>query len=132
LAATLPVLIAGCGTGAVSTAGLSGTQKAIATTISNFQSDAETNDTSKLCSTDLAPALVRSLSTGGHTCTSVLSSQLKIVDAFSLSLANDSIKVTGNNATAVVQDTYSGKTTHQDTITLVKSGTVWKISGIAG
>src|SRR5208283_5203028 len=102
----------------------------IATTISNFQSDAETNSPSKLCDNDLAPSVVARLSTAGHTCSSVISSQLKVVDSFNLSLANNSIKVDGNTATAVVEDTQSGKTTHIDTITLVKSGSTWKIAGI--
>ncbi len=124
--------LAGCGTGTVSTSGLSGPEKAIATTISNFQSDAETNDTSKLCDSDLAANVVRSLSTDGHTCTAVLADQLKIVDSFDLALVANTIKVTGDTATAEVQDTESGKTTHLDTITLVKSGSVWKISRVGG
>ena len=124
--------LSGCGAAAVSTSGLSGPQKDIATAISNFQSDAETSDSSKLCTSDLAPSVVQSLSTAGHTCSAVISSQLKIVDAFALSLIANSIKVNGNTATAKVQDTQSGKTTHVDTITLVKSGSTWKISGIAG
>ena len=132
LATAVALGLAGCGPATITTSGLSGAQKDIATTISNFQSDAETNSSSKLCNNDLAPSVVQRLSSGGHTCSSVLTNQLKVVDSFSLSLANSSIKVNGNTATAVVQDTQNGKTTHLDTITLVKSGSTWKISGIGG
>ena len=132
LASVLALGLAGCGPATITTSGLSGAQKDIATTISNFQSDAETNSTSKLCNNDLAPSVVQRLSRSGHTCSNVLTSQLKVVDSFNLSLANSSIKVDGNTATAVVEDTRSGRTTHLDTIMLVKSGSTWKISGIGG
>ncbi len=131
--AVLAIALAGCGTtGSVSTSGLSGAQKDIASTISNFQSDAETNDTSKLCNNDLASSVAQSLSAGGHTCASVLASQLKVVDSYNLSLVDHDITVKGNAATAVVQDTASGKTTHEDTLTLVKQGSTWRVSGIGG
>jgi hypothetical protein len=133
LPALAAVALAGCGTaGTVSTTGLSGPEKAIATTISNFQSDAETNAPSKVCENDLAPSVVQALSTGGHTCAGVISEQLKVVDSFDLALVAHSIKVNGDTATAEVEDTQSGKTTHIDTITLVKSGSTWKISKLGG
>ncbi len=131
--AVLALALAGCGTaGSVSTSGLSGAQKDIATTISNFQSDAETNDASKLCDDDLASNVTQSLSVGGHTCASVLTSQLKVVDSYNLSLIDHDITVKGDTATATVQDTQSGRTTHVDTLTLVKQGSTWKISSVGG
>ncbi len=127
------VALAGCGTGGtVSTTGLTGPEQQIATTIANFQSDAETNAASKVCDNDLAASIVQALSTGGHTCADVISSQLKVVDSFDLALVAHSIKVNGDTATAEVEDTQSGKTTHIDTITLVKSGSTWKISRLGG
>ena len=131
----LALALAGCGTAAtISTSGLTPAQKLVATAISNFQSDAQANDTSKLCSQDLAPSVVRALSVGGHTCPSVMSDQLKVVDptGFTLSLVANSIKISGTTATATVKDTQSGKTTHLDTLRLAKVGTTWKIAGLAG
>jgi len=132
LSASLAVMLAGCAStgGTVSTSGLSGAQKEIASTISNFQSDAQDASASKICANDLAASIVQSLSTGGHTCESAITSQLKVVDSFNLSLATNAIKVNGNTATVVVQDTQAGKTTHLDTLTLVRSGSTWKISGL--
>jgi hypothetical protein len=130
LSATVAVLVAGCATtGTVSTSGLSGAQKDIATTIGDFQSDAQAGDAAKICSAELAPSVVAALNANGHTCEAVIKDQLKVVDSFSLQLpTNNAIKVNGNTATAVVQDTQSGKTTHVDTLTLVKSGNTWKIA----
>jgi len=115
----------------VSTTGLTGAQKQIATTISNFQSDAETNSPSKICSDDLAPSVVAALSTDGHTCQQAITDQLKVVDSFNLSLASNAIKVNGDTATAAVEDTESGTTTHVDIVTLQKSGSTWKILKVA-
>jgi hypothetical protein len=131
LSATVAVALSGCAsTGSVSTTGLSGAQKDIATAISNFQSDAEAASASKLCQNDLAPNVVQALSAGGRTCEEVIKDQLKVVDSFNLSIPNNrSITVVGDNATVTVQDTQAGKTSHVDTLHLVKSGQTWKLSG---
>lgn len=132
LPALLAVALAGCAsTGSVSTSGLTGAQKQIATTISNFQSDAESNSPAKICSDDLAPSVVAALSTGGHTCPQAITDQLKVVDSFNLSLANNAIKVNGDTATAAVEDTQSGTTSHVDIVTLEKSGSTWKIAKVS-
>jgi hypothetical protein len=130
--ATLAVVLAGCATtGTVSTTGLTGPQKDVATTIANLQSDAQANSASKICQNDFARNVVQALSIGGRRCESVISDQLKVVDNFNLSLLNNhAIKVNGNTATALVQDTQAGKTTHVDTLTLVKEGQAWKISRV--
>jgi hypothetical protein len=130
LSAAVAVMLAGCATtGTVSTSGLTGAQKDIATTIGNFQSDAQAGDAAKICSSDLAPSVVAALNANGHTCEAVIKDQLKVVDSFNLQLpTNNAIKVNGNTATAVVQDTESGKTTHVDTLTLTRSGQTWKIA----
>ena len=125
-------LLAGCGTTAVSTSGLSGAQKDVATTISDFQNDALDNQASKICSNDLAPSVVKALEAGGQTCTSVISEQLKVVNNFDLTIVPGTIKVVGPVATAQVQDTQNGKSKHVDTLRLMKSGSTWKIAGLPG
>lgn len=123
-------VLAGCGTTAVSTSGLSGDQKAVATTVSNFQNDALDNQASKICSNDLAPAVVKALEAGGKTCTSVITEQLKVVNNFNLAIVPGTIKVVGPVATVQVQDTQNGKSKHVNTLRLVRSGSTWKISNL--
>ena len=129
-AALAAAVVAGCGTTAVSTSGLSGEQKAVATTVSNFQGDALDNQASKICSDDLAPAVVKALEAGGQSCETVISNQLKVVNNFNLTIVPGTIKIDGPVATVQVQDTQSGKSKHVDTLRLVKSGSTWKIAGV--
>jgi hypothetical protein len=122
------VLIAGllaCGETA-STSGFKGESHNVAQTVSNFQSDASANNQKKLCENDLAATLTARLRSAGG-CETVLAEQLKEIDALGLTI--ESIAVKGTSALARVKSTYSGKNAIT-TLTLVKEGSHWKISGL--
>jgi hypothetical protein len=123
-ALALAVGAAACGETA-STSNFKGESHNVAQTISDFQSDATAGDQQKLCQNDLAAALTARLQTAGG-CQAVLKNQLHEIDALNMTI--ESITVSGAGATARVKSTYSGKS-HITTLTLVKEGSRWKISG---
>jgi hypothetical protein len=129
-AAGLCVLAAAVGLGAcgetASTSGFKGESHNVAQTVSDFQSDATAGDQQKLCENDLAATVTARLRVGGG-CQAILKKQLHEIDALSLTI--ESIAVNGAGATAHVKSTYSGKN-RISTLTLVKEGSRWKISGV--
>jgi hypothetical protein len=118
--------IAACGETA-STSSFKGESHNVAQTISNFQTDATAEDQKKLCEDDLAATLTTKLGRVGG-CQAVLKTQLHEIDALGLTI--ESIVVKGTAAQARVKSTYSGKS-RVTTLTLVKEGSHWRISGIA-
>jgi hypothetical protein len=117
--------LAACGETA-STSGFKGESHNVAQTVASFQSDAGASDQKKLCENDLAASLTAKLSLAGG-CQAALKEQLKEIDALSLTI--ESIAVNGPRATAHVKSTYAGKS-RTGTLTLVKEGSRWKISGV--
>jgi hypothetical protein len=117
--------VGGCGETA-STGGFKGESHNVAQTVSNFQSDTTAGDQKKLCENDLAATLTARLRSAGG-CEAVLKRQLREID--SLNLTIESIAVSGAGATARVKSTYSGKS-RISTLTLVKEGSRWKVSGV--
>jgi hypothetical protein len=109
-----------------STSNFKGESHNVAQTVSNLQSDATAGDQKKLCENDLAAALTARLRNAGG-CQAVLKKQLHEID--SLNMTIESIAIGGTGATARVKSTYSGKG-RITTLTLVKEGSRWKISGV--
>jgi hypothetical protein len=116
--------VAACGETA-STSNFKGESHNVAQTVSNFQADATANNQKKLCEDDLAGTLTAHFKdTGG--CEAVLKNALHGLD--SLNLTIEAITVNGSTAQAHVKSTWSGKN-RVTTLTLVKEGAHWKISG---
>lgn len=111
-----------------STSGFNGESHNVAQAVSNFQSDTTAGDQKKLCENDLAATVTARLR-GASGCQAVLKEQLHEIDALGLTI--ESIAVNGASATAHVKTTYSGKS-RITTLTLVKEGARWKISGASG
>jgi hypothetical protein len=129
LAAGLSVLgcvlaLGACGE-TVSPGKFSGESRNVAQTVSDFQKDATAGDQTKLCQNDLAAAVAARLKSGGG-CQSALKDQLRQIDALNLTL--ESVTVTEATAQARVKSIWSGKS-RLSTLTLVKEGSRWKISG---
>jgi Domain of unknown function (DUF4878) len=124
-ALALAVGLSACGETA-STSSFKGESHNVAQTISNFQSDATAGDQKKVCENDLAATRTAGLRSGGG-CQAVLKNQLHEID--SLNMTIESIALNGATATARVKSTYSGKP-RITTLTLVKEGSRWKISGV--
>jgi len=110
-----------------STSGFKGESHNVAQTVSDFQSDASASNQKKLCENDLAVTLTARLHGAGG-CQAVLKEQLREIDGLSLTI--ESIAVNGASATAHVKSTYSGKN-RISTLTLVREGSHWKISGLS-
>ncbi|MFZ1154832.1 MAG: nuclear transport factor 2 family protein [Solirubrobacteraceae bacterium] len=123
-ALALAVGLAACGETA-STGNFKGESHNVAQTVSDFQSDATAGNQTKLCQNDLASTLTTRLQSAGG-CQAVLKEQLHEIDALNMTI--ESIAVNGASATAHVKSTYSGKS-RITTLTLVKEGSRWKVSG---
>jgi hypothetical protein len=101
-----------------------GEQHTVAQVISNLQSDVVASDPKKICTNDLASAVVSRLGSVKR-CEAAIKNQLTEVDTPEVTI--QSIQLTGASATAQVQSTYAGKK-RTGTLTLVKEGSRWKIS----
>jgi hypothetical protein len=123
----LAVGLAACGN-TVSTAGFKGEEHAAAQTISNLQSDATAAEQKKICTSDLASAVVRSLG-GTKSCEQAIKNQLAEIDSLEVKVQSISLGAGGATATARVKSTYGGKSAYR-TVTLVKEGGKWKVSGL--
>lgn len=126
LAILAPGALAACGE-VVSTSNFNGESKAVAQSISNFQNDISTANKGNICKKDLASKLTARLDFASGGCQEVIKNQLGQIDTFSLSI--ESIAISGASAQAQVKSTYSGKT-KVSTLTLLKEGGKWKISGV--
>src|SRR5450759_3070453 len=118
------VALTACGETA-STSSFKGESHSVAQSVSDFQSDATAGDQKKLCENDLSSALTARLKSSGG-CQTVLKNQLHELDALNMTI--ESIAVNGAGATAHVKSTYSGKS-RTTTLSLIKEGARWKISG---
>jgi hypothetical protein len=126
----LPLLAIGvvaCGN-TVSTAGFKGEQHAIAQTISNLQSDATAAEQKKICTSDLAGAVVSRLG-GLKGCEAAIKSQLVEIDSLEAAVQSITLGAGGASATARVKSTYGGKSAYR-TVTLVKESGKWTVSGL--
>jgi hypothetical protein len=114
----------------VSTSGFKGEQQQVVKTVSNLQSDVTAGDEKKICSNDLSNALVTKLNAASGGCEHAIKGQLAEIDGFDVSV--QSVQIGGTSAkptaTAHVQSVYSGKKRFT-TLSLVKEGGKWKISG---
>jgi len=113
----------------VSTTSFKGEQQQVAQAISNLQSHATALEAKKICSEDLAAANVARLSTAPGVCKQAIETQLKQIDNFETTV--ESVKISGDRATARVKSVHSGKKAIQ-TLTLVRESGHWKISGVIG
>ena len=131
LAAALALALAGslgaCGETA-STGSFQGESHAVAQAIADLQSNVAAREQKKLCQNNLAAAVAARLARAGGSCQAALKNQLLQIDATGLTIR--SIAVTGKTATARVKSTYSGRT-RESTLTLVKEGGRWRISGVS-
>jgi hypothetical protein len=119
--------LAACGT-TVSTAGFKGEQHEVAQTVSNFQAAATDSEQKKICTEDLAAALVARLG-GTKGCEAAIKSQLTEVDSLEASVESVALAADGKSATAQVKSVREGKKA-TSALTLVKEGGKWKISGV--
>ncbi|HYM44892.1 MAG TPA: nuclear transport factor 2 family protein [Solirubrobacteraceae bacterium] len=123
-----PLLALGLGAcgAAVSTGGFKGEQHAVAQAISNLQKHVTALEQKKVCSDDLASAVVARLNVAPGGCAKAIETQMKEIDSFEVTV--ESVQIGGATATARVKSVHEGKS-RVDTLKLVKEGGKWKISG---
>jgi hypothetical protein len=126
----MPLLAMGLGAcgSTVSTSSFKGEQHAVAQAVSNLQSHATALEAKKICGEDLAAANVARLNAATGGCKRAIETQLKEIDSFETTV--ESIKISGDRATAQVKSIDSGKNAIA-TLTLVKEGGKWRISGVS-
>jgi copper chaperone CopZ len=120
-----PLVLAACGT-TTSTASFKGTEHEVAQTIANLQADITAGEQKKVCANDLAGAVVTRLG-GTKGCESTIKNQIGEIDNTELQV--ESVKVSGERATAAVKSVYQGKK-RLKTVALVKEGGKWKIASL--
>lgn len=126
LLALLALGLAACGT-TTSTSSFKGEEHAVAQAIANLQSNATALEHKKVCHEDLASSVVTRLNRAPGGCEKALESQLKQIDSFEVTV--EAVKIDGTGATAHVKSIREGKD-HIETLTLVKEGGKWRISGV--
>jgi hypothetical protein len=131
IAATCALALGGCGQ-AVSTSAFKGEEHEVAQVISNLQSDVSAGEQQKICSNDLASAVVARLDAASGGCQAVIKEQLSEID--SATVAVDKVTLAGaaakRTAKASVRSIYSGKT-RASTVSLVKEQGKWKVSAVS-
>jgi hypothetical protein len=135
-ATTLALALAGCGSTSTSTSAFKGEKHEVAQAIANLQSDLTSSDQKKVCTNDLAAAVVTKLSYAAGTstgpaagCEQAVKKQLTAIDNLELAVDSVTLKGTGaqQTAQAEVRSIYEGKT-RLSTLSLVKEGGKWKLS----
>lgn len=126
-ALALAVGLAACGN-KVSTSSFKGERHAVAQAVSNLQSHATALEAKKICGEDFARANAARLNASAEGCKKAVESQLKEIDSFEVTV--QSIQIDGDRATARVKSIHSGKK-RVSTMTLVKEGAKWRVSGVS-
>jgi hypothetical protein len=128
-AAPLAGCLAACGaTTSVSTSRFKGEQQQVAQTIAHLQSHATALEAKKICTEDLAAALVARLDKSPGGCKQAIESQLKQVDDFNSTV--ELVWIEGNTAGAHVKSIALGKN-RLYTLAFIREGGKWRITGIA-
>src|ERR1035438_742203 len=121
------VTLAACAS-TVSTSSFKAPQQAVAQTVANLQTDATAGEQKKICANDLASATVARLG-GTKGCEAAIKSQLTEVDSLEVSVQSVKLAANAASATAQVRSIRQGKSA-PSTMSLVKEGGKWKISGL--
>ncbi|HEX2102520.1 MAG TPA: hypothetical protein VHF51_02645 [Solirubrobacteraceae bacterium] len=129
----LAALLAACtpGSGSGNSAGdFRGDQRAVATTVEDLEEAASDGDENRICRQLLAPALARRLA-AHRGCAAAVDDAIKNADTFSMDV--ESVRITGNRATARVKfDTGDRDRFGTIGLTRVRPSAGWRIDRLAG
>jgi hypothetical protein len=128
-AAAVALALAGCAAQSSSndsSGKFRGDQRLVANTVEDFESAASKGDQGKICRDLLAQQLVARYAQRGGTCEKAVDRALKDTDSFGLTVEN--VNITGTQA-AVRVKADRGKKDILQSMTLVKQGQGWRISG---
>jgi hypothetical protein len=129
LALLASLALAGCTTRSTSddsTGEFRGDQRLVANTVEDFESAASEGDQGKICRDLLARALVAQYAERGGSCERAVDGALKDTDSFEMTV--ERVTITGTQASVRVKSD-RGKKDLQQSLTLVRQGQGWRISG---
>jgi hypothetical protein len=129
LALLASLALAGCTTRSTSddsTGEFRGDQRLVANTVEDFESAASKGDQGKICRDLLARALVAQYAERGGSCERAVDGALKDTDSFEMTV--ERVTITGTQASVRVKSD-RGKKDLQQSLTLVRQGQGWRISG---
>jgi hypothetical protein len=122
------IAVAACGT-TLSTGNYRGEQRAVAQAIANLQADVTAGEQKKVCANDVSATVVKRLG-GTKGCESTIKAQLGEIDNLETKIQSLEVGAGGKTATVQVKTGYAGKP-RLGTMSLVKEGSEWKISGVS-
>jgi hypothetical protein len=126
----LALTLGACGTTPKDSAkGFKGDQRTVANTVEGLETAARKNDADKVCTQLLAQSLLAALKQQGTNCSTAVKEAFK--DADSVDITVKSVTIAAAKATAKVTSG-TGSNAKDDTLALVKVGTGWRISSLAG
>ena len=124
----LAAALAGCGQAPTSANDFKGADKAVAQTIEDLQSNAQSRKPSAICRDVLSTALANKLKTSGSDCAGEVEKLTGDADDFDLEVTD--VTVTGNTATAKVKARRGDDKNASTTFTLVKEDGDWRLSSL--
>jgi hypothetical protein len=122
----LAAVLAGCGQAPTSANDFKGTEKAVAQTIEDLQSDATSRKPSAICNDVLSKALADKLKSGGNDCAGEMEKITGDADDFELEVTD--VTVTGSTATAKVKARRGKEKNATTTFSLVREDGDWRLS----
>jgi hypothetical protein len=124
----LAAVLAGCGQAPTSANDFKGTEKAVAQTIEDLQSDAQNRKQSAICRDVLSRALADKLKSAGSDCAGEMEKITGDADDFELKVTD--VTVTGSTATAKVQARRGDDKNASTTFSLVREDGDWRLSDL--
>lgn len=120
--------VAACGTTSSGGGNYTGVKGEVAKAISSFESNATANNPKNVCKENIAASVGKRLEASGSTCLKAMTSQLRQIDTFTMTV--ESISVEGDTASAKVKSTWYGKQ-RVNTLSFVKEEGSWKLSALS-
>ena len=124
----LVAALAGCGQAPTSANDFKGSEKAVAQTIEDLQSDAQGRKPSAICRDVLSRALAEKLKSTGSDCAGEMEKVTGDADDFDLEVTD--VTVTGTTATAKVKARRGDEKNASTTFTLVREDGDWRLSNL--
>jgi copper chaperone CopZ len=129
-ALALAVTAAGCAPQRSSTSDsvkkFTGDQRAAAQTVEDLESAAQDGDEAKICTQVLAKALADRLAAAGRGCAAAVNAAIKDTDSIDMTV--ESVRVTGDRATARVKFE-TGKKDRRANVALTREAGRWRVAG---
>jgi hypothetical protein len=124
----LAAALAGCGQAPTSANDFKGSEKAVAQTIEDLQSDAQGRKPSAICRDVLSRALADKLKSTGSDCAGELEKVTGDADDFDLEVTD--VTVTGSTATAKVKARRGDEKNASTTFSLVREDGDWRLNNL--